>query len=54
MNKPIKAKVGTLEEMGTRFVSAWHRLERREKVRERHSRSALAGITSASMKMPRP
>jgi len=36
MSKRVKVHVGTLEEMGARFVSAWHRLERGEKVRERH------------------
>ena len=36
MSKRVKAHVGTLEEMGERFVSAWHRLEKGEKVRERH------------------
>jgi hypothetical protein len=29
MSKRIKAQVGTLEEMGQRFVNAWHRLEMR-------------------------
>jgi predicted transcriptional regulator len=36
MSKRIKAHMGTLDEMGKRFVSAWHRLERGERVRERH------------------
>jgi predicted transcriptional regulator len=36
MSKRVKAHVGTLEEMGKRFVSAWHRLEDGERVRERH------------------
>jgi predicted transcriptional regulator len=36
MSKRIKVNVGTLEDMGQRFVNAWHRLERGEKVRERH------------------
>lgn len=36
MSKQVKVHVGTLEEMGKRFVSAWHRLEGGEKVRERH------------------
>jgi len=35
MSKRIKAHVGTLDDMGKRFVSAWHRLERGERVRER-------------------
>jgi predicted transcriptional regulator len=36
MSKRIKVHVGTLDEMGKRFVSAWHRLENGEKLRERH------------------
>jgi predicted transcriptional regulator len=36
MSKRVKVHVGTLEEMGQRFVSAWHRLEGGERVRERH------------------
>lgn len=36
MSKRVKVHVGTLEDMGQRFVSAWHRLEKGEKVRERH------------------
>jgi predicted transcriptional regulator len=36
MSKRVKVNVGTLDEMGQRFVNAWHRLERGEKVRERH------------------
>ena len=36
MNKRVKVNVGTLDEMGRRFVNAWHRLEHGEKVRERH------------------
>jgi predicted transcriptional regulator len=36
MTKRIKANVGTIENMGRRFVSAWHRLEQGEKVREQH------------------
>jgi predicted transcriptional regulator len=36
MSKRVKVHVGTIEEMGKRFVNAWHRLERGEKVRERH------------------
>ncbi len=36
MSKRVKVNVGTLEEMGKRFVSAWHRVEAGEKVRERH------------------
>lgn len=36
MSKRLKVHVGTIEEMGKRFVSAWHRLAAGEKVRERH------------------
>ncbi len=36
MSKKVKVHVGTLDDMGKRFVSAWHRLERGEAVRERH------------------
>ena len=36
MSKRVKVNVGTLDEMGQRFVNAWHRVERGEKVRERH------------------
>ena len=36
MSKRGKVRVGTVKDMGQRFVSAWHRLERGEKVRERH------------------
>jgi len=32
MSKRVKVHVGTLDDMGTRFVSAWHRLEGGEKV----------------------
>lgn len=36
MSKRVKVHVGNLQDMGRRFVSAWHRLEHGEKVRERH------------------
>jgi predicted transcriptional regulator len=36
MSKKVNVHVGTLEDMGRRFVSAWRRLETGEKVRERH------------------
>lgn len=36
MSKRVKVHVGTLEEMGKRFVSAWKRLESGDRVRERH------------------
>ena len=34
--KRVKVHVGTMEDMGKRFVQGWHRLERGEKVREQH------------------
>lgn len=36
MKKKVHVHVGTVEEMGRRFVNAWRRLEGGEKVRERH------------------
>lgn len=36
MSKRVKVNVGGLEDMGQRFTTAWHRLERGERVRERH------------------
>jgi predicted transcriptional regulator len=36
VSKKVKVHVGTLDDMGSRFVSAWHRLEGGERVRERH------------------
>ncbi len=36
MIKRVKVHLGGLEEMGRRFVGAWHRLEDGEDVRERH------------------
>src|SRR5579883_109414 len=36
MSKKVNIHVGTLDDMGKRFVNAWHRLERGERVRERH------------------
>ncbi len=36
MSRKVNEHVGTLEDMGRRFVSAWRRLENGEKVRERH------------------
>lgn len=36
MNRKMNIHVGTMEDMGRRFVSAWRRLENGEKVRERH------------------
>jgi len=36
MSKRVKVNLGTVQEMGQRFVNAWHRMEQGEKVRERH------------------
>lgn len=36
MRKKVNVHIGTAEDMGRRFVSAWRRLENGEKVRERH------------------
>lgn len=36
MNKKVHVHVGAIEDMGRRFVNAWHRLESGERVRERH------------------
>jgi len=34
--KKVQVHVGTIEDMGRRFVSAWHRAEGGERVRETH------------------
>lgn len=36
MSRKVNVHIGTMEDMGRRFVSAWRRLENGEKVRERH------------------
>lgn len=36
MSKKVHVHIGTIEDMGRRFIGAWHRLERGEKVREYH------------------
>ena len=36
MSKRVDLHVGTIDEMGRRFVGAWHRLKNGEKVRETH------------------
>jgi len=36
MKQTVRLHVGSVEEMGKRFVGAWRRLERGEKVRETH------------------
>jgi hypothetical protein len=47
MSKRVKIHVGTANDMGQRFVSAWHRLERGEKVRERQAAKTLAVTNQA-------
>lgn len=34
MSETVNLHVGSVDEMGKRFIGAWHRLERGEKVRE--------------------
>jgi predicted transcriptional regulator len=56
MSKRVKVHVGTVKDMGQRFVSAWHRLERGEKVRERHVtfpdlRSMLNALTPKRLEL---
>ena len=36
MSKTVNLNVGSVEEMGKRFVGAWHRLERGVEVKETH------------------
>ena len=36
MSKNVETHVGSLEEMGKRFIDAWHRAKRGEKVDESH------------------
>lgn len=36
MKETVKLHVGSIDEMGKRFVGAWHRLERGKAVRETH------------------
>lgn len=36
MNETVRLHVGSIEEMGKRFVGAWHRLERGKAVKETH------------------
>jgi len=36
MSDKVKVHVGTLEDMGQRFIDAWHRAERGETVNETH------------------
>jgi len=58
MSKKVKVNVGSLDEMGKRFVSAWHRLERGEKVHERHAtfpdlRSMLSALSPKRLELLR-
>jgi predicted transcriptional regulator len=36
MSESVRLHVGSIEEMGKRFVGAWHRLERGKTVKETH------------------
>ncbi len=36
MSKRVKVSIGNVQDMGRRFVDAWHRMEGGERVRERH------------------
>jgi predicted transcriptional regulator len=36
MSETIKLNVGSIDDMGKRFISAWHRLEQGEDVKETH------------------
>jgi predicted transcriptional regulator len=36
MSETVRLHVGSIDEMGKRFVGAWHRLESGKKVRETH------------------
>ena len=36
MSETVNLHVGSVEEIGSRFISAWHRLERGEEVKETH------------------
>jgi predicted transcriptional regulator len=36
MSETVNLHVGSVEDMGKRFVDAWHRLERGEEVKETH------------------
>jgi predicted transcriptional regulator len=36
LSKRVKLNIGSINDMGSRFIGAWHRLERGERVRERH------------------
>lgn len=56
MSKKVNVHVGTIEDMGKRFVSAWRRLEKGEKVRETHVtfpdlQSLLATLTPKRLEL---
>lgn len=36
MSKKVTVHVGSMQEIGARFVNAWHRVERGQRVREKH------------------
>lgn len=36
MSETVSLHVGSIDEMGSRFIGAWHHLERGEKVDETH------------------
>lgn len=36
MSDNVKVRIGTLEDMGQRFIDAWHRAKRGEAVSETH------------------
>lgn len=36
MSETVQLNVGSIEDMGKRFISAWHRLEQGEAVKETH------------------
>jgi hypothetical protein len=58
MSKEVNIHVGTLDDMGKRFVSAWHRLERRERVCERrvtfsNPSSMMSALSEKHLELPR-
>jgi predicted transcriptional regulator len=58
MSKRVRIGVGSIDDMGRRFIGAWHRLESGEKVRERHLTfpdlpALLAALTPKRMELLR-
>lgn len=56
MSKKVTVHVGSMDDMGRRFVSAWHRVEKGEKVRETHLTfpdlpSMLSALTPKRMEL---